>query len=127
MQQIAELIAQLDVPTPTVLLEVKILRVTLADGLNSAFEYSAGDADVAGAYSDGNQFAVPPAIPFPGGSTATRILGEGLGVAGRIPGSLTFQGLRPLRASFASAFISFVLLPESMYHLVRRNLRRYVS
>lgn len=91
MEQIAQLVAQLDVATPTVLLEVKVLRVELADGLNSAFEYFAGDSDVAGAFSDGNQFAVPPAVPFPGGSAVSRALGENLGLSGTIPGSLTFQ------------------------------------
>ncbi|MEM9645592.1 MAG: secretin N-terminal domain-containing protein, partial [Planctomycetota bacterium] len=73
MEQIAQLIAQLDVPTPTVLLEVKVLRVELDDGINSAFEYFGGDAGEAIAFSDGDQFgAVPPNAPFPGGSTATR-------------------------------------------------------
>ena len=91
MEQIAQLIAQLDVPTPTVLLEVKVLRVELADGLNSAFEYFAGDSDVAGAFSDGVPFAVPPAQPFPGAAAAARTLADGLGVAGNVPGSLTFQ------------------------------------
>ena len=91
MEQIAQLIAQLDVPTPTVLLEVKVLRVELADGLNSAFEYFAGDSDVAGAFSDGAPFSVPPAQPFPGGSAAARTLGDGLGISGNVPGALTFQ------------------------------------
>ncbi|MEM1228567.1 MAG: hypothetical protein AAGJ40_22985 [Planctomycetota bacterium] len=92
MEQIAQLIAQLDVPTPTVLLEVKVLRVELADGLNSAFEYFGGNASTAGAFSDGNQFgATPPNAPFPGSNTATRTLPETLGLGGTIPGSLTFQ------------------------------------
>ena len=86
MKQIAQLIAQLDVPTPTVLLEVKVLRVELADGLESAFEYFSGDNDVAGVFSDG-----PPTIPFPGGSDFARTLGEGLGISGNVPGSLSFQ------------------------------------
>lgn len=91
MEQIAQLIAQLDVPTPTVLLEVKVLRVELADGLNSAFEYFGGDTDVAGAFSDGTPFSVPPAVPFPGGTAVSRTLGEGLGISGNVPGALTFQ------------------------------------
>ena len=91
MEQIAQLIAQLDVPTPTVLLEVKVLRVELADGLNSAFEYFGGNAEVASAFSDGAPFSVPPAIPFPGGAAGSRTLAPGLGVGGRIPGALTFQ------------------------------------
>lgn len=85
MEQIAALIAQLDVPTPTVLLEVKVLRIVLADGFNSAFEYlgSSGNASVAS--SD----AMAP--PFPGASSVSRTLGSGLGVAGSVPGALTFQ------------------------------------
>lgn len=91
MTQIEQLIARLDVPTPTVLLEVKVMRVELADGLNSAFEYFGGNAEVAGAFSDGSPFSVPPAIPFPGGSSASRTLAQGLGVGGSVPGALTFQ------------------------------------
>ena len=91
MEQIERLIAELDVPTPTVLLEVKVLRVELADGLNSAFEYFAGDNDTAGAFSDGAPFSVAPAQPFPGGSATARTLANGLGISGNVPGSLTFQ------------------------------------
>lgn len=86
MEEIERLVQQLDVPTPTVLLEVKVLRVSLADGVNSAFEYFAGSGDASGAFSDGN---LNP--PFPGGSSAVRMLSEGLGVSGKIPGALTFQ------------------------------------
>ncbi|MEM6470305.1 MAG: hypothetical protein AAF802_12185, partial [Planctomycetota bacterium] len=92
MEQIARLIAQLDVPTPTVLLEVKVLRVDLDDGLNSAFEYFGGDADVAGAFSDGDQLgATPPGAPFPGSVGSSRPIPDALGISGTIPGSLTFQ------------------------------------
>ena len=86
MAQIADLISQLDVPTPTVLLEVKVLRVVLADGFNSAFEFFGGTNSSAVGFSDG---ALLP--PFPGGNPASRTLPAGLGVNGRIPGSLTFQ------------------------------------
>lgn len=86
MAQIADLITQLDVPTPTVLLEVKVLRVVLADGFNSAFEFFGGTNSSAVGFSDG---ALLP--PFPGGNPASRTLPAGLGVNGRIPGSLTFQ------------------------------------
>lgn len=86
MEQIESLIARLDVPTPTVMLEVKVLRVGLADGMNSAFEYFGGSNDAAAAYSDGNLLP-----PFPGGSPAARSLAKGLGVSGQIPGALTFQ------------------------------------
>ncbi len=86
MEQIATLVTQLDVPTPTVLLEVKVLRVILADGFNSAFEYFGGSGKAASAMSDGS---LSPA--FQGASSAARSLGEGLGVSGAVPGALTFQ------------------------------------
>lgn len=84
MEQIEQLIKQLDVPTPTVLLEVKVLRVHLTDGLNSAFEYFTKRDGVSGALSDGN---LNPA--FPGGSAAARSLTSS--VAGQVPGALSFQ------------------------------------
>ncbi|MCA9216154.1 MAG: type II secretion system protein GspD [Planctomycetales bacterium] len=86
MVEIEQLVAKLDVPTPTVLLEVKVLRVNLADGINSAFEYFVGDNNANGAFSDGNL-----APTFPGGNGVSRILADGLGVSGAIPGALTFQ------------------------------------
>lgn len=84
MEQIEHLIKQLDVPTPTVLLEVKVLRVHLTDGLNSAFEYFTKRDGVAGAISDGN---LNPS--FPGASSASRSLTSS--VAGQVPGALSFQ------------------------------------
>ncbi len=86
MQQIERLVQQLDVPTPTVLLEVKVLRIGLADGINSAFEYFSGGDDEAVTFSDGN---LAPA--FPGANAAARTLPAGLGLSGNVPGSLTFQ------------------------------------
>ncbi len=86
MEQIAALVQQLDVPTPTVLLEVKVLRIVLADGFNSAFEYLGGVSKSATAFSDGS---LSPT--FPGGSSVAQQLGNGLGVAGNVPGALTFQ------------------------------------
>ena len=86
MQQIAALITQLDVPTPTVLLEVKVLRIALADGFNSAFELLGTAGRVSTAFSDGSL-----APPFPGGSGSAQRLADGLGVAGAVPGALTFQ------------------------------------
>ncbi|MEP0343888.1 type II secretion system protein GspD [Rhodopirellula bahusiensis] len=86
MAEIEQLILELDVPTPTVLLEVKVLRVELADGVNSAFEYFSQGGEAASGFSDGNPY---PA--FPGANAAGRALASGLGVAGSVPGSLTFQ------------------------------------
>jgi general secretion pathway protein D len=84
MEQIAALVTQLDVPTPTVLLEVKVLRVILADGFNSAFQYFGGSGNAASAISDG---ALLPTLQ--GASAAALKLGEG--VSGATPGTLTFQ------------------------------------
>lgn len=86
MRDIEELVTQLDVPTPTVLIEVKVLRIALADGMDSAFEYLLGDNDEAVTFSDGS---LTP--DFPGGSSVSRVLESGLGVSGSIPGGLTFQ------------------------------------
>lgn len=86
MEQIVALVAQLDVPTPTVLLEVKVLRVVLADGFNSAFEYFGGNSKSGSAFSDGS---LTPS--FPGATSVTQQLSNGLGVAGNLPGALTFQ------------------------------------
>lgn len=86
MAEIEHLIQQLDVPTPTVLLEVKVLRIRLADGIKSAFEYFVGDDNAAGGYGDGS---IMP--DFPGANIASRAMASGLGVAGGVPGSLTFQ------------------------------------
>ncbi len=66
MEQIAALVTQLDVPTPTVLLEVKVLRILLANGFNSAFEYFGGSGKVSSAISDGSlvpAFQVPTTRP----------------------------------------------------------------
>jgi len=84
MEQIEQLIKQLDVPTPTVLLEVKVLRVHLTDGLNSAFEYFTKRDGVSGALSDGN---LNPS--FPGSSSVSRGLTSS--IAGQVPGALSFQ------------------------------------
>lgn len=86
MAEIEQLIVELDVPTPTVMLEVKVLRIDLADGINSAFEYFSASGDAATGFSDGSL------LPgFPGANPAGRALASGLGVTGSVPGSLTFQ------------------------------------
>jgi general secretion pathway protein D len=59
MEQIRDLVMRLDVPTPLVLLEVKVLRLTLGDEFNSAFDYQFSDgATVAGGFTTGN--ILPP-------------------------------------------------------------------
>ena len=86
MAEIEQLVQKLDVPTPTVLLEVKVLRVTLADGINSAFEYFNDTPQHAAGFSDGSLLS-----DFPGANTAGRLIANGLGVSGGVPGALTFQ------------------------------------
>jgi type II secretory pathway component GspD/PulD (secretin) len=67
MEQIVELIARLDVPTPLVLLEVKILSTLLGDGFNSVFDYQFSDGGtVAGGFTTGN--ILPPLSDNPAGS-----------------------------------------------------------
>ncbi|MCL4201406.1 MAG: hypothetical protein KJ000_02855 [Pirellulaceae bacterium] len=59
MEQIRDLVMRLDVPTPLVLLEVKVLRLALGDEFNSAFDYQFSDgATVAGGFTTGN--ILPP-------------------------------------------------------------------
>ena len=49
MEDIRSLVKQLDVPTPMVLLEVKVLELNLTDSLNTIFDYSAqGDFSLNG-------------------------------------------------------------------------------
>ncbi len=59
MEQIAQLIHRLDVPTPLVLLEVKVMSVELGDDFNSVFDYQFSDGlSVAGGFTSGN--ILPP-------------------------------------------------------------------
>jgi general secretion pathway protein D len=59
MQQIRELVSRLDIPTPLVLLEVKILQVVLGDDFSSVFDYQFTDGStVAGGFTTGN--ILPP-------------------------------------------------------------------
>ena len=77
MQQIRELVQRVDVPTPLVLLEVKILSVNLGDDFNSVFDYQFSDgATIAGGFVPSSLIA-PPSPAFttgnilpPAGTTA---------------------------------------------------------
>jgi len=52
MQQICDLISHIDVPTPVVLLEVKVLSVDLRDDFNSMFDFQFTDGNtIAGGFS----------------------------------------------------------------------------
>jgi general secretion pathway protein D len=68
MQDIRALIQRLDVPTPLVLLEVRILRVNLSDGLDRGFDFAFQVGDAQGAFTTG-EIAEPAAGSIlPGGT-----------------------------------------------------------
>ena len=60
MQQIEQLIQSLDVPTPLVLLEVKVMSVLLDDDFRSVFDYQFSDgSSVAGGFTTGDILPTP--------------------------------------------------------------------
>ena len=68
MEQIKDLVRRVDVPTPLVLLEVKVLSVNLGDSFNSVFDYQFSDgATVAGGFVP-SSLIVPPAAAFTTGN-----------------------------------------------------------
>lgn len=70
MKEIRELIRRLDVPTPLVLLEVRVLRVSLSDDMDTAFDFAFQAGDFQGSFTRG-QIAPPAAgSVIPGGSGA---------------------------------------------------------
>lgn len=75
MQEIRQMVRQLDLPTAMVLLEVKVLRVQLGDGINSAFDYSwnrgVGKGEVGGSFSRGATLPMDPLSGLPSGSGFT--------------------------------------------------------
>lgn len=71
MEEIRQLILRLDVPTPLVLLEVKILAVDLGDDFNSVFDYQFSDGVTsAGGFTTGN--ILPPISDNPARIVAPR-------------------------------------------------------
>src|SRR5206468_5129544 len=55
MDQIRDLVCRLDVPTPVVLLEVKVLSIDLTDTFTSVFDYQFTDGKLtAGGFTTGN-------------------------------------------------------------------------
>ncbi|WP_254508043.1 type II secretion system protein GspD [Anatilimnocola floriformis] len=65
MNQIADLVQRLDVPTPLVLLEVKIMSLDLSDGFNSVFDYQFGGAAATGQFTTGDILPPGPGSPSP--------------------------------------------------------------
>ncbi|HYF52609.1 MAG TPA: hypothetical protein VEJ63_24595 [Planctomycetota bacterium] len=89
MQEIRELIRKLDVPTPTVLLEVKVLSVQLGDGFNSVFDYQFSDGvNNAGGFTTGD--VLPPLTDVLSG-VARRQAPISPAGTGLRSGDLTFQ------------------------------------
>ncbi len=90
MQEIRSLIRRLDVPTPLVLLEVKVLSVDLGDEFNSVFDWQLSDAvNNAGGFTSGD--ILPPGSDAIDGSVARRMSSLGLGGTGLVDGALTYQ------------------------------------
>ena len=84
MNQIEQLIQKLDVPTPLVLLEVKVMSVLLDDEFRSVFDYQFSDSG-----SGAGGFTTGDILPTP----ANALLGPARRAASMIPGgSLINQG-----------------------------------
>lgn len=62
--EIGALVRQLDVPTPLVLLEVKVLSINLGDDLSTAFDFNFQAGDFTGGFTEG---AIVNPAPFAGG------------------------------------------------------------
>jgi general secretion pathway protein D len=82
LDEISSLKSKIDVPTPQVLLEVKVLSVDLTDGFNSIFDYQFGDQHNTTGFSSGDIEA--PTAP------SLTIGGSGEGAS---PGSLNTTSL----------------------------------
>ncbi len=89
MRQIAQLIARLDVPTPLVLLEVKVMSVLLDDQFRSVFDFQYSDGGTsAGTFTTGDILPTP----------SDDLVGDARRLASMLPGGsvlnqgdLTFQ------------------------------------
>ncbi|MEM1210689.1 MAG: hypothetical protein AAGI68_00170 [Planctomycetota bacterium] len=71
LSDIAALIKRVDVPTPLVLLEVRVLRVLLNDGLSSDFDFAFQAGDALGSFSRGEIDPSAAGSILPGGTGAT--------------------------------------------------------
>ena len=73
MEQIRKLMLSIDVPTPTVLLEVKILRVRLDQGYRSAVDYLFNDGTTQVGFGTGAAVAGDLAFRYASGNFSARI------------------------------------------------------
>lgn len=72
MVEIREMVKRLDLPTAMVMLEVRVLRIALGDGLNAAFDYSwnrgGGKGEVGGSFARGSILKMDPVSGLPSGT-----------------------------------------------------------
>ena len=81
LQDITKLIRRLDVPTPTVLLEVKVLSIALSDDFSSVFDYEFSNGrTVAGAFATGDVQPPPSDLVHGAAQKFTSMLPGGTGV-----------------------------------------------
>ncbi|MEK7483616.1 MAG: hypothetical protein AABZ60_04695 [Planctomycetota bacterium] len=71
LEQIREMAKKLDIPTAMVLMEVKIMQVTLGDGFDSVFDFSFKDGFYSGGFTEGD-FGLPSEGSFLPGGTGIR-------------------------------------------------------
>lgn len=93
MQEISDLIRRLDVPTPLVMLEVKVLRVSLGNGFESAFDYQFADGNIGGSFTSGS---INPSVtndPITNDPTGVSALPTNVASTGLRDGHLVFQYL----------------------------------
>ncbi|MEM8884614.1 MAG: hypothetical protein AAGD14_11130 [Planctomycetota bacterium] len=68
LREIQGVINRMDVPTPLVLLEVRVLRVALSDGLDTSFDVTFQSGDGSGAFTTGEIAAPAAGSVLPGGT-----------------------------------------------------------
>ena len=90
MEQIRALIRRLDVPTPSVLLEVKVLAIDLRDDFNSVFDYQFSDGSSSSAgFTTGD--VLPPGSDAVAGDALRRTLSLTPGGTGLQNGNVIYQ------------------------------------
>lgn len=68
LARIRDLVRRLDVPTPQVLLEVRMIAVELGDGFESFFDYQGSKGKTSGAFASGTITQPTPPSLMPGGT-----------------------------------------------------------
>ena len=91
MGQIRDLVQRMDVPTPLVLLEVKVLSIELTDGFNSVFDYQFSDGSSSAAGFTTGDVLPPPSDVVGGPDSLRRTLPLSPAGGGLIPDNLIYQ------------------------------------